>query len=86
MWNDLLNKALFDMKFNKLLSESCLYVKKNTYNKIICLLGVYVDDILITGENKEILKVKKLLKGKFEITDTGYVNFIVGIKFVKCKD
>jgi len=74
------------MKFNRLLSEPCLYVKRNAHNKIICLLGVYVDDILITGENKEILKVKRLLKDKFDITDTGYVDFIVGIKFVKCKD
>jgi len=86
MWNDTLNKALVDMKFNRLLSKPCLYVKRNAYNKIICLLGAYVDDILITGENKEILKVKRLLKRKFDITDTGYVGFIVGIKFVKCKD
>ena len=86
MWNDTLNEALIDMNFNRLLSEPCLYVKRNAYNKIICLLGVYVDDILITGENKEILKVKRLLKDKFDITDTGYVDFIVGIKFVKCKD
>jgi len=60
--------------------------KKNSYNKIICLLGIYVEDLLITGENKEVLKIKKLLKGKFDITDTGYVDFIVGIKFVKCED
>ena len=58
MWNDTLNKALVDMKFNRLLSKPCLYVKRNAHNKIICLLGVYVVVILITGENKEILKLK----------------------------
>jgi len=39
MRNDTLNKALVDMKFKRLLSELCLYVKRNAYNKIICLLG-----------------------------------------------
>jgi len=39
MWNDTLNKALVDMIFNRLLSEPCLYVKRNAYNKIIYLLG-----------------------------------------------
>lgn len=49
--NGIPNKALVDMKFNRLLSEPFLYVNRNAHNKIICLLGVYVNDIFITGEN-----------------------------------
>jgi len=64
--NNTLNNALVDMKLNRLLSEPYLYAKGNVHNKIICLLGAYIDDILITGKNKENLKVKRLLKGKFD--------------------
>jgi len=36
--------------------DNCLFSKYNN-NKLYLLLTFYVDDILITGENKEIIKV-----------------------------
>jgi len=49
-------------------------------------MAVYVDDILIAGKEDEIKLTKTLLKENFEATDTGEVNFIIGIKFEKLKD
>jgi len=45
-----------------------------------------VDDIIVTGTDDEIIKTKSLINENFEATDVGEVDFIIGIKFVKCKD
>eukprot|EP00833_Pecoramyces_ruminatium_P015872 jgi/Orpsp1_1/1189904/evm.model.d7180000075388.1 len=86
MWNEELNNTLKELNFIRLISEPCLYVKKNKYNNIICLLGVYVDDILITGTHIEIKKVKESIQNKYKLNDLGQANFIIGIKIVKCSD
>jgi len=86
MWNDTLNKVLLKLNFRRLKSDPCVYVKENKDNKIVCILAVYVDDIIITGKDEEINKTKKSIKDNFEATDVGEVDYIIGIKFVKCKD
>jgi len=53
--------------------------------KLSCILAVYVDDILISGNSIIIENTKKLIKNKFKIKDIGPVNFIIGIKFTKHK-
>ena len=41
-----------------------------TNSKALVVIGIYVNDILITGEDdKEINKIAELLKGQFEIKD-----------------
>jgi len=60
-----------------------MYVKFNKNNEIICLLTVYIDDILITGKENEVNLTKRLLKQKFNITDIGPVDTIIGIKSKK---
>jgi len=52
----------------------------------LCILGVYVDDILLTGKKEEIINTKSLLKEHFEITDIGPEDYILGIKFEKHND
>jgi len=84
-WNETLNNKLLKLNFQRLKSEPCLYIKNN-YGKIACLVAVYVDDILITGTDTEIINTKNLLKENFEVTDVGKVNFIIGIKFEKLKN
>eukprot|EP00833_Pecoramyces_ruminatium_P000880 jgi/Orpsp1_1/1174912/evm.model.c7180000051932.1 len=86
MWNETLNKVLVKINFKRFMSDPCVYIKKDDNNKILCLLAIYVDDIIIAGTNEEIIKTKSLIKENFEATDVGEVDFIIGIKFVKCKD
>ena len=45
-----------------------------------------MDDIIVTGTDDEIIQTKSLINKNFEATDVGEVDFIIGIKFVKCKD
>ena len=86
MWNETLNKVLLKLNFKRFLSDPCVYIKKDKSNEIVCLLAVYVDDIIVTGTDDEIIKTKSLIKNNFEATDVGEVDFIIGIKFVKCND
>ena len=85
-WNDKLNDTLLELGFKRLISDPCVYTKTNKENKIVCILGVYVDDILLTGEEEEILKTKELLSKNFKLTDLGYASYIIGIRFEKCED
>jgi Zn-finger protein len=86
MWNETLNKVLLELNFNRFLSDPCVYIKRDKTNKIICLLAVYVDDIIVAGKYDQIVKTKSLIKNNFEATDVGEVDFIIGIKFEKCND
>jgi len=74
------------MKFRRLLREPCAYVKKNEQKDIVCILVVYVDDILLSGNGEEVIYVKKRIKSNFNFKDIGNINFLIGIKFEKCID
>jgi len=82
-WNDKLNEELIKIGFNRIKSEPCVYIKLNNGKEIVCILSVYVDDILIAGTNQEINKVKQSIQRKFNIKDIGDVEFVIGIKFTK---
>jgi len=82
-WNDELNNSLLDMNFRRLVSEPCIYIKENEAKEIICIITVYVDDILIIGKDKDVLFVKDQIKEKYKIKDIGEVDFVIGIKFEK---
>jgi len=82
-WNDELNSQLKNIGFKRISSEPYFYVKLSKNKKIKCLIGVYVDDILITGTNFEIKRTIHAIKNKFKIKEIGEVDFIIGIKFIK---
>jgi len=85
-WNNKLNEELIKIGFSRLKSEPCVYKKVNKKKEIICILSVYVDDILIAGTSNEINIVKESIKQKFNIKDIGDVEFVIGIKFNKIID
>jgi len=85
-WNDELDKYIKKIGYKRIISEPCLYSKRNKHNKISSILVIYVDDILLAVERVEIENTKKLIKERFKIKDTGKVNFIIGIKFIKHKN
>ena len=45
-----------------------------------------MDDIVLAGNNKEIMNVKEHIKTFFHIKDIGNIDFVIGIKFEKCVD
>jgi len=83
LWKNKINKELINIGFKKLKREPCMYVKFNRNNEIICLLTVYVNDILITGKENEINLTKRLLKQRFNVNDIGPVHTNIDINFEK---
>jgi len=74
---------LNEFKINKV--DKCVYVK-NTYKGyvIVCL---YIDDILILGNNDHIIKsTKKILTNKFDMKNLGVADIILGIQISRTYD
>uniref|UniRef100_A0A8R7V940 Integrase catalytic domain-containing protein n=1 Tax=Triticum urartu TaxID=4572 RepID=A0A8R7V940_TRIUA len=92
-----LTKALYGLKqsprawFGRFRKEICSmgYRQSNADHTLffkcqcdyITILLVYVDDIVITGNNEvEISQLKKMLAKSFEVKDMGYLHYFWGIK------
>lgn len=81
-WNEKITSSLLEFGFIQSKNEYSLYVK-NSDNFCVLLL-VYVDDIVIIGNNEKVIKsVKLFLKSKFHIKDLGLLRFFLGIEVVK---
>ncbi|GJX98707.1 ribonuclease H-like domain, reverse transcriptase, RNA-dependent DNA polymerase [Tanacetum coccineum] len=65
--------------FQKCALEQAIYTK--TSKDLTLLIGVYVDDLIITGApKKEIDKFKAQMKEKFEMSDLGLLAYYLGIE------
>ena len=56
----------------------CVYIKRSKDKFVI--LSLYVDGIMITGNNEYITELKGWLSSKFEMKDMGEVAYILGVK------
>lgn len=59
-WNEKFNNVLINLTFVKLVSEPYIYNER--CKEVVCILSVFVDDILLVRMNEEILKIKKQIK------------------------
>ncbi|XP_071739845.1 uncharacterized mitochondrial protein AtMg00810-like [Rutidosis leptorrhynchoides] len=85
MWNEELTASLTEYGFKQSMNDYSLYIFSK--NSIFIALLVYVDDIIITGNNiSEVEKVKHFLKTKFMIKDLGELKYFLGIEVIKTKD
>ena len=81
-WNYKLDCILKSMGFIRSVSDQAVYILKNVQEKL--LVGVYVDDLIITGSNtEEIEGFKTSMKTKFEMTDFGLLNSYLGIEVIQ---
>lgn len=66
-------------------SEQTLFVKKKGDD--ILIVSIYVDDILFTSNNDELLEeFKYLMKKEFDMTDLGESKFFLGIEILQGSD
>ena len=65
MWYERINEFMESLVFTKSKVDSNLYFKVEDNKSVILLL--YVDDFLLTGDEKLITEMKKRLVEKFEI-------------------
>eukprot|EP00253_Pinus_taeda_P016221 PITA_16221 len=73
-----------DLKQNVFMSQPegfAMKVHEHKVGKTVVYLVVYVDDLLMTGNNESyIASIKKELRKGFEVTDLGYVHYYLGIE------
>uniref|UniRef100_A0A2N9IT45 Integrase catalytic domain-containing protein n=1 Tax=Fagus sylvatica TaxID=28930 RepID=A0A2N9IT45_FAGSY len=78
-WNLKFHESITMMGFMQNSSEPCVYVRK-IHDKVV-ILTLYVDDILLAGNDVDMLdEVKQWLFKTFEMKDLGEASYILGIK------
>lgn len=81
-WNTCFDNSIKTFGFDRCDNESCIY-KKWEGDKVAFLI-LYVDDILLIGNNVSMLKsVKEWLSSRFDMKDLGEAAHILGIKLMR---
>jgi hypothetical protein len=71
-----------DMGYSQCNVENTIFFKHKS--SPIPILAIYVDDIVITGDDVEEIKCFKEKLGKsFEIKDLGYLRYFLGIEIAR---
>ncbi|WVZ15253.1 hypothetical protein V8G54_012819 [Vigna mungo] len=84
-WYSRIDAHLMSLGFVKSLSEYTLYIKK--VNKDILMISLYVDDLFVTGNCKEMIdKFKEEMENVFEMTDLGKMTFFLGMQVQQKKN
>jgi len=60
-WNENISNTLKEQSFERLILEPYMFIKFDENKNIICIIGIYVDDILITGIEEEIERTVNLI-------------------------
>ena len=78
-WNIRFNQAIKSFGFEQNINEPCVY--KRHRDKVIMLLVLYIDDILLIGNDVRVMSsVKIWLSSQYDMKDLGEANLILGIK------
>jgi len=78
-WNKKIDSFFVQQGFLKCVTEHGIYCRNTTNKLIVCL---YVDDMIVTGNNEEETKAfKKNMMKKFEMSDLGNLTYFMGIEF-----
>ena len=79
MWYQKFDTYMMELAFTRRKEDDCVYFKLIGDNLVYLVL--YVDDMLLIGNNKEIIQdVKTQLSSKFDMKDLGASNFILGME------
>ncbi|CAL2248615.1 unnamed protein product [Prunus armeniaca] len=82
-WYSEIDGYFAECGFTKSQSEATLYVKTRGEASIL-ILSIYVDDIVYTGNDQEMLEdFKKDMKEKYEMTDLGLLHHFLGMGVIQ---
>ena len=76
-WNIHFTNFLKNNGFIQLISEPCIFIKKEG-GRAVCIIGVYVDDLLITSTQYQINKTIKKIKKNFKVSKCNEAGYILG--------
>jgi len=81
-WYAKLTEVLYAKGYKHCPNDYSLFFKRTSNSAIF--LGVYVDDIILTGDDEaEILELKQYLDHVFKIKDLGLVHYFLGIEVLQ---
>ena len=79
-WNSHIDSYFQRSGFVKCPYEHVVYIKKNAHGEIL-ISCLYVDDLLFTGNNKQMFhEFKQTIFKEFEMIDSGLMSFFLGIE------
>jgi hypothetical protein len=77
-WNKEFHSTLLSLGFTSADADPCVYTLYHE-GTIVATLALFVDDILLTGNEDIVTPIKKKLMMKYKMTDGGVPNFFLGI-------
>jgi hypothetical protein len=81
-WFDRFKRAMLTMRYKQCNGDHTLFYLHSKGH--ITILAVYVDDIIITGDDAfEVERLKENLRKEFEIKDLGQLRYFLGIEVVR---
>ncbi|KAG8479167.1 hypothetical protein CXB51_029021 [Gossypium anomalum] len=79
-WYAQIDSYLISLGFNRSVNEPTLYVKKNEA-EIQLIVSLYVDDLLVTGGDQDMLaEFKAKMMDMFEMSDLGLMTYFLGME------
>ena len=85
-WNKELTKYLVSQSFTQSKNEYSMFTK-GTFTKDFTVILVYVDDVLLSGNNEdEIKRIKQGLDQTFTIKDLGLMKYFLSLEIARTKD
>eukprot|EP00253_Pinus_taeda_P005249 PITA_05249 len=80
-----MDSFLLDAGFSKCHSDNIVYTKK--VGKSLIILFLYVDDLILTGSDPNLINhVKSSLKKQFEMTDLGHLHYFLGLQVLQSNE
>eukprot|EP00253_Pinus_taeda_P022773 PITA_22773 len=83
-WYAKMDSFLLETGFSRRHSDNTVYTKK--VGKSLIILVIYVDDLILTGSDPNLINVKSSLKKKFEMTDLGHLHYFLGLQVLQSKE
>ena len=77
-WFHTIGPVLISIGLVPLKSDTCIYIYD--HDRIIVILTLYVDDLLVTGGDIQLMeKIKRKLLDQFKMTDIGDISLVLGM-------
>ena len=81
-WNLKFHQDMLKDGFTMMEEDHCVFIKR--LNSHFIILSLYVDGILIAGNDKKLIDVTmKWLLSNFEMKDMGEASYVVGVKILR---
>ncbi|KAL0559330.1 hypothetical protein IC582_003938 [Cucumis melo] len=81
-WNIRFDTAIKSYGFDQIIDEPCVY--KRIINNSVAFLVLYIDDILLIGNDVGLLiDIKQWLAAQFQMKDLGEAQFVLGIQIFR---